>query len=34
MQVPWWATFNIELTGYPDPDNPDQWIGGLRPAGE
>jgi len=30
MPVPWWATFNTVLLGYPDKDG--KWVGGLKPA--
>jgi peptide/nickel transport system substrate-binding protein len=29
MPVSWWATFNLVLTGYPDPETGD-WVGGIR----
>ncbi len=32
MPVTWWATFNLVLNGYQDPDT-GQWVGGLKPAG-
>ncbi|HEY8447023.1 MAG TPA: ABC transporter substrate-binding protein [Thermomicrobiales bacterium] len=30
MPVSWWATFNLVLNGYPDPET-GEWIGGLKP---
>jgi peptide/nickel transport system substrate-binding protein len=32
MPVSWWATFNIVLNGYPDPET-GEWVGGIKPAG-
>ena len=32
MPVSWWATFNLVITGYPDPET-GEWVGGIRPAG-
>ncbi|MCZ7543885.1 MAG: hypothetical protein M5R40_10265 [Anaerolineae bacterium] len=32
MPVSWWATFNIVITGYPDPET-GEWVGGIHPAG-
>lgn len=29
MPVSWWATFNLVLTGYPDPATGD-WVGGIQ----
>ena len=29
MPVSWWATFNLVLNGYPDPETGD-WVGGIR----
>jgi peptide/nickel transport system substrate-binding protein len=29
MPVSWWATFNLVLTGYPDPDT-GEWVGGIQ----
>jgi peptide/nickel transport system substrate-binding protein len=29
MPVSWWATFNLVVTGYPDPETGD-WVGGIR----
>jgi peptide/nickel transport system substrate-binding protein len=29
MPVSWWATFNLVLNGYPDPDTGD-WVGGIQ----
>lgn len=31
MPVSWWATFNLVVTGYPDPKT-GKWVGGLQPA--
>ncbi|MGH2531258.1 MAG: ABC transporter substrate-binding protein [Thermomicrobiales bacterium] len=31
MPVSWWATFNLVITGYPDPAT-GEWVGGLTPA--
>jgi peptide/nickel transport system substrate-binding protein len=31
MPVSWWATFNLVVNGYPDPET-GEWVGGLRPA--
>lgn len=31
MPVSWWATFNLVINGYPDPDT-GEWIGGIKPA--
>jgi len=31
MPVSWWATFNLVLTGYPEPDT-NEWVGGIQPA--
>jgi peptide/nickel transport system substrate-binding protein len=33
MPVSWWATFNLVLNGYPDPET-GEWVGGIRPAGQ
>ncbi len=32
MPVNWWATFNLVVNGYPDPET-NEWVGGLKPAG-
>ena len=32
MPVNWWATFNLVVNGYPDPET-GEWVGGLQPAG-
>ncbi len=32
MPVNWWATFNLVVNGYPDPET-GEWVGGLKPAG-
>jgi peptide/nickel transport system substrate-binding protein len=32
MPVSWWATFNLVITGYPDPET-GEWVGGISPAG-
>jgi len=32
MPVSWWATFNLVITGYPDPVT-GEWVGGIQPAG-
>lgn len=32
MPVPWWATFNLVVTGYMSPDT-GEWVQGLQPAG-
>ena len=32
MPVSWWATFNLVITGYPDPET-GEWVGGIQPAG-
>ncbi|HXF61190.1 MAG TPA: ABC transporter substrate-binding protein [Caldilineaceae bacterium] len=29
MPVSWWATFNLVLNGYPDPET-GEWVGGIR----
>ncbi|NDJ63049.1 MAG: hypothetical protein GYB67_18160, partial [Chloroflexi bacterium] len=29
----WWATFNLVINGYPDPET-GEWVGGIQPAGE
>lgn len=29
MPVSWWATFNLVLNGYPDPDT-GEWVGGIQ----
>ncbi len=29
MPVSWWATFNLVVTGYPDPETGD-WVGGIH----
>jgi peptide/nickel transport system substrate-binding protein len=29
MPVSWWATFNLVLNGYPDPETGD-WVGGIQ----
>jgi peptide/nickel transport system substrate-binding protein len=31
MPVSWWATFNLVINGYPDPNG--KWVPGIRPAG-
>ncbi|MDQ3657390.1 MAG: hypothetical protein M3457_20235, partial [Chloroflexota bacterium] len=31
MPVSWWATFNLVINGYPDPETGD-WVGGIKPA--
>lgn len=31
MPVSWWATFNLVIAGYPDPDT-GEWVGGIRSA--
>ena len=31
MPVSWWATFNLVINGYPDPET-GEWVGGLQPA--
>jgi peptide/nickel transport system substrate-binding protein len=31
MPVSWWATFNLVVNGYPDPET-GEWVGGLEPA--
>jgi peptide/nickel transport system substrate-binding protein len=31
MPVSWWATFNLVLNGYTDPETGD-WVGGIKPA--
>jgi peptide/nickel transport system substrate-binding protein len=31
MPVSWWATFNLVVNGYPDPET-GEWVGGLTPA--
>jgi peptide/nickel transport system substrate-binding protein len=31
MPVPWWATFNLVITGYPNPET-GEWIQGIQPA--
>jgi peptide/nickel transport system substrate-binding protein len=33
MPVSWWATFNLVINGYPDPETGD-WVGGIKPAGQ
>jgi peptide/nickel transport system substrate-binding protein len=33
MPVSWWATFNLVVNGYPNPET-GEWVGGLKPAGE
>jgi peptide/nickel transport system substrate-binding protein len=33
MPVSWWATFNLVLTGYPDPKT-GKWVGGIQAAGK
>jgi peptide/nickel transport system substrate-binding protein len=32
MPVSWWATFNLVVTGYPNPVT-GEWVGGIQPAG-
>jgi peptide/nickel transport system substrate-binding protein len=32
MPVSWWATFNLVINGYPDPET-GKWVGGIRPTG-
>jgi len=32
MPVPWWATFNLVITGYPNPET-GEWNQGIQPAG-
>jgi peptide/nickel transport system substrate-binding protein len=32
MPVSWWATFNLVINGYPDPET-GEWVGGIKPAG-
>lgn len=32
MPVSWWATFNLVITGYPDPET-GEWVGGIQPTG-
>ena len=32
MPVCWWATFNLVVTGYPNPETGD-WVQGIQPAG-
>jgi peptide/nickel transport system substrate-binding protein len=32
MPVSWWATFNLVINGYPDPET-GEWVGGIQPAG-
>jgi peptide/nickel transport system substrate-binding protein len=32
MPVNWWATFNLVVNGYPDPET-GEWVGGLKPSG-
>ena len=29
MPVSWWATFNLVINGYPDPETGD-WVGGIQ----
>jgi peptide/nickel transport system substrate-binding protein len=31
MPVSWWATFNLVINGYPDPET-GEWVGGIQPA--
>jgi peptide/nickel transport system substrate-binding protein len=31
MPVSWWATFNLVINGYPDPET-GEWVGGIEPA--
>ena len=31
MPVSWWATFNLVINGYPDPET-GEWVGGIKPA--
>jgi peptide/nickel transport system substrate-binding protein len=33
MPVSWWATFNLVLNGYPDPDT-GEWVEGIRRTGQ
>jgi peptide/nickel transport system substrate-binding protein len=32
MPVSWWATFNLVINGYPNPET-GKWVGGIKPAG-
>ncbi|MEA2511689.1 MAG: peptide/nickel transport system substrate-binding protein [Thermomicrobiales bacterium] len=32
MPVSWWATFNLVLNGYPNPET-GEWVAGIKPAG-
>jgi peptide/nickel transport system substrate-binding protein len=32
MPVSWWATFNLVVNGYPDPDT-GEWVGGIKATG-
>ena len=32
MPVSWWATFNLVINGYPNPET-GEWVGGIKPAG-
>ncbi len=32
MPVSWWATFNLVINGYPDPES-GEWVGGIESAG-
>jgi peptide/nickel transport system substrate-binding protein len=32
MPVSWWATFNLVIMGYPDPET-GEWVGGIQPTG-
>jgi peptide/nickel transport system substrate-binding protein len=32
MPVCWWATFNLVITGYPNPET-GEWVPGIKPAG-
>jgi peptide/nickel transport system substrate-binding protein len=31
MPVSWWATFNLVINGYPNPET-GEWVGGIKPA--
>ncbi len=33
MPVSWWATFNLVINGYPDPET-GEWVGGIKPTGQ
>jgi len=32
MPVPWWATMNLLINGYPSPKRGGEWVGGIKPA--